>query len=327
MKNQLFFTIAVIFPLIFFCFSGCSFITVSLTTTVKPLEETVVSGSGKDKILLVDISGVITDEKKSGIAHFSHEPDMVSRIKEELKSAAQDKHIQAIILRINSPGGTVTASDVIYHELKKYKKETGDTIVACIMDLGTSGGYYTAVSADKIIAYPTTVTGSIGVIMLNLSMEGLLQKIGVTDTSIKTGKYKDMGSPLKMMTDEEQKIFQDVLDTMYKRFLEVIAEGRKELSQDELAPLADGRIYTARQALDNKLIDQIGYLDEAISLTKKEAGLSDARVIVYHRPGVYKNNMYSQLRNTGIGTINLFNIDIKTFVNPGTPMFLYLWAP
>jgi protease-4 len=195
------------------------------------------------------------------------------------------------------------------------------------MDLGASGGYYVAVSADKIVAHPTTVTGSIGVIMLNLSVEGLLQKIGVKDTSIKTGEHKDMGSPLKTMTEEERKIFQGVLDSMYERFLSVITENRKGLPQEKLKPLADGRIYTAQQALEYGLIDRIGYLDEAIELAKNEAGLTTARVIIYHRPGSYKNNIYSQLSKSGFGTINLLNIDLKTFVRSGTPSFMYLWSP
>lgn len=167
------------------------------------------------------------------------------------------------------------------------------------MDLGASGGYYVAASADRIIAHPTTVTGSIGVIMLNLSVEGLLQKIGITDTSIKTGEYKDMGSPLKTMTEEERRIFQGIMDSLYERFLTAITENRKELPLEKLRSLADGRIYTAQQALENGLIDQIGYLDEAISLAKQESGLTGARVVIYHRPGVYKNNIYSQLGNAG----------------------------
>ncbi|KKO18622.1 MAG: peptidase [Candidatus Brocadia fulgida] len=252
---------------------------------------------------------------------------MVARIKEELKMAARDKHMKAIILRINSPGGTVTASDMIYHELEQFKKKTGMKIIACIMDLGASGGYYVAVSADKIIAHPTTVTGSIGVIMLNLSVEGLLQKIGVKDASIKTGEHKDMGSPLKTMTNEERRIFQGVMDTLYERFLTVIAENRKDLALEKLKTLADGRIYTAQQALEHGLIDQIGYLDEAVLLAKKATSLDKARVVIYHRPGIYKNNLYSQLNQGGFGTINLLNIDLKTFVNSGTPSFMYLWAP
>jgi len=328
MKDKYFLTISTcILGLYLFLASGCSFISVSLVPPVQPLRETTVMGKGKEKILIVEISGIISEEEKRGIAGLSGEPDMVARIKEELKTAAKDKHVKAVILRINSPGGTVTASDMIYHEIEQFKKKTNNKVIACIMDLGASGGYYVAVSADRIVAHPTTVTGSIGVIMLNLSVEGLLQKIGVKDTSIKTGEHKDMGSPLKTMTEEERKIFQGVLDNMYERFLSVIAENRRNLTQEKLKPLADGRIYTARQALEYGLIDQIGYLDEAITLAKEEAGLTTARVIIYHRPGAYKNNIYSQLSNSGFGTISLLNIDLKTFVRSGTPSFMYLWSP
>lgn len=276
---------------------------------------------------MIDISGIISDERRRGLAGLSEEPDMVARIKEELKMAAKDKQIKAIILRINSPGGTVTASDMIYHEIEQFKKNTDINVIACIMDLGASGGYYVAVSADRIVAHPTTVTGSIGVIMLNLSVEGLLQKIGVKDTSIKTGEHKDMGSPLKTMTVEERKIFQGIMDTLYERFLTIIAENRKGITMENLRSLADGRIYTAQQALESGLIDQIGYLDEAISLAKEESGLTKARVVTYHRPGSYRNNIYSQLSSSGFGTVNLLNIDLKSFVNSGTPSFMYLWAP
>lgn len=328
MKHNHFFLISVAALTLCLVFiSGCSFISISLTPAIAPFGETTVSGSGKEKILIIDVSGIISEERKRGLAGLSEEPDMVARIKEELKMAARDKHMKAIILRINSPGGTVTASDMIYHELEQFKKKTGMNIIACIMDLGASGGYYVAVSADKIIAHPTTVTGSIGVIMLNLSVEGLLQKIGVKDASIKTGEHKDMGSPLKTMTNEERRIFQGVMDTLYERFLTVIAENRKDLALEKLKTLADGRIYTAQQALEHGLIDQIGYLDEAVLLAKKATSLDKARVVIYHRPGIYKNNLYSQLNQGGFGTINLLNIDLKTFVNSGTPSFMYLWAP
>src|SRR3972149_5072856 len=199
MNGKFFWSIPIcILGLCLFLAFGCSFISVSLVPPVQPLRETTVMGKGKEKVLIVDISGIISEEEKRGSAGLSGEPDMVARIKEELKTAAKDKHIKAVILRINSPGGTVTASDIIYHEIEQFKKKTNNKVIACIMDLGASGGYYVAVSADRIVAHPTTVTGSIGVIMLNLSVEGLLQKIGVKDTSIKTGEHKDMGSPVLM---------------------------------------------------------------------------------------------------------------------------------
>ena len=130
------------------------------------------------------------------------------------------------------------------------------------------------------------------------------------------------------MTEEERKIFQSILDNMYERFLSVIAENRKDLTLEKLKPLADGRIYTARQAWDYGLIDQIGYLDEPITLAKQEAGLTTARVVIYHRPGaLQEQHMGSQLSNSSFSTINLLNIELKTFVRSGTPSFMYLWAP
>ena len=327
MKDLFIYARSMLFGLYLLVFSGCSFISVSLIPSVEPFEETTIMGMGKDKILIVDISGIISDEGKHGLGFLSDEPNTVSRIKEELTTAAQDDSIKAIILRINSPGGTVTASDIIYHEIEQFKKTSGVPVIACIMDVGASGGYYVAVSADKIVAHPTTVTGSIGVIMLNLSVEGLMQKIGVKDTSIKTGEHKDMGSPLKTMTEEEQKIFHGVLDDMYQKFLAVIVKNRQGLSMEKLRPLADGRIYTARQALELGLIDQIGYLDDAVSLAKEASGLTAARVIIYHRPGTYKNNLYSQLNAPGFGSFNLINVDLKTLVKSGAPSFMYLWSP
>ncbi|MCF6150085.1 MAG: signal peptide peptidase SppA [Candidatus Kuenenia sp.] len=328
MKNNFYRIFSIFFLSCFILLvSGCSFISVSLGPVTGPLREKTVSGRGKDKILIVDISGIISDEKKTGFPALTGGVDMVARIKEELIHAKGDKDVKAVLLRINSPGGAVTASDMIYHEIMQFKKETNKIVVACIMDLGASGGYYVAASADKIIAHPTTVTGSIGVIMLNLSVEGLLQKVGITDTSIKTGEHKDMGSPLKMMTEEERKIFLEILNAMYERFLFVIEENRDGLSAEKIRALADGRIYSAQQALENGLIDRIGYLDDAISIAKKESGLEEARVILYHRPGDYKNNIYSQLGNSGIGAINLLNVDLKTFIHSGAPSFMYLWMP
>lgn len=327
MKDSFLYARTMLLGLCLLLFSGCSFISVSLIPPVEPFEETTVTGTGKDKILIVDISGIISDEGRHGLGFLSDEPNTVSRIKEELTTAAQDDRIKAVLLRINSPGGTVTASDIIYHEIEQFKKASGVPVIACIMDLGASGGYYVAVSADKIVAHPTTVTGSIGVIMLNLSVEGLMQKIGVKDTSIKTGEHKDMGSPLKTMTEEEQKIFHGVLDDMYQKFLAVIVKNRQGLSMEKLRPLADGRIYTARQALELGLIDQIGYLDDAVSLAKEASGLTAARVIMYHRPGTYKNNLYSQLNAPGFGSFNLINVDLKTLVKSGAPSFMYLWSP
>jgi len=172
------------------------------------------------------------------------------------------------------------------------------------------------------------VTGSIGVIMLTVNVEGLLEKIGVTGTAIKSGDKKDMGSPLRPMTPEERQLFQGVINQMYDRFVSVVAAGRSNLSPDQVKKAADGRIYTAQQALDLGLVDRIGYLDDAIELAKTETGLREASVVTYLRPNrEYKDNIYSQAPNGVPQTLNIINLDLRSFVQSGTPRFMYLWSP
>ena len=307
-----------------FLLSGCIY-NINLFPSLKSLQEKHLSGQGKDKIVLMDLSGMITNQGKPGF--LVTQPSMVARIKEELDTAAADPHVKAIVLRINTPGGTVTASDLIYHEVTNFKKTTGKKVIAMIMDLGASGGYYVAVSSDKILAHPTTVTGSIGVIMLNINVEGLLEKIGVSGNVIKSGERKDMGSPFRSMADEEREIFQSMINQMYDRFVAVIAEGRKELTIEQVKKISDGRIYTAQQALDLGLVDQIGYLEDAVAAAKQETGLDEARVVTYYRPGSYKANIYSGLP-AGMGnTINMIHLDLRSLLPAGAPQFMYLWVP
>ncbi len=303
-----------------FC-GGCAFVSVPLFQFTRPLEETTIGGKGKNKILLIDISGVITSEKKRSLMGVDTTPNIVARIKEELDKASGDKKIKAVILRINSPGGTVTSSDIIYNEIMQFKQKRGIFVAACLMDIAASGGYYIANAADMIIAHPTTITGSIGVIAMKFNIKGLMDKVGVREESIKSGDKKDILSPFRGITEEEQKIIQEIINSLFQQFLAVINHGRKDLSMDEIKPLADGRVFTAQQALDYKLIDKIGYLDDAIKTAKNNTGLKDARVVTYHRPMAYKNNIYSQ------ASINLFNFGESGFMAALPIQFMYLWNP
>jgi len=302
--------------------AGC--ISISLFPQTMPLREKTVQGTAADKILLMDISGVISEKGSDSL--LSGAEDLVARIKEELTLAAEDGQIKALLLRINSPGGTVTASDVIHHEISEFKSKRKVPVVAVIMDIGASGGYYIAVAADRIIAHPTSVTGSVGVIMLRVNAEGLLQKIGVEAGVIKSGAKKDIGSPFRPMSEEERAIFQGMIDGFQSRFLEVVTKGRKTLPADRLKVIADGRVLTGPQAVQSGLVDQIGYLDDGIAGAKHLAGLADARVVMYVRPGAYKHNIYSQA--PGTSTLEaLANLDVMGLVRGGTPQFLYLWMP
>ena len=301
--------------------SGC--ISIPLFPQKMPLREKSVQGSGPDKVLLLSISGMISEGKDGGL--LDRDDDLVARIKEELTLAAEDEHIKALLLRINSPGGTVTASDVIYHEIMAFKEKRKIPVVAVIMDLGASGGYYIAVTGDRIIAHPTSVTGSVGVIMLRVSAEGLLQKIGVEASAIKSGAKKDIGSPFRPMTDDERAIFQTMINGFFSRFLDVVSKGRS-LPPDQLKAISDGRVLTGPQALQLGLVDQVGYLDDGIAAAKKLAGLSEARVIMYARPDAYRNNIYSLTGAVG-GLESLARLDLMNLMHGASPQFLYLWMP
>jgi protease-4 len=305
--------------------SGC--IHVDLFPGGGKLKEATLSGEGVDKVLLIDISGMLTTSKSSGIFD---EPSLPARIKEELTKAEQDDHVKAVVLRINTPGGTVTASDLVYHELKAFKKKREVPVIAAIMDLGTSGGYYVAMAADHVLVHPSTITGSIGVIMVTMNAHGLLEKVGVQPASIVSGPKKSMGSPFRPMSDEERAIFQSVIDNLYERFLVVVEEGRPGLDKEKIRTLADGRIYTADIAKAQGLVDEIGYLDEAIDLAKKEAKLEEAQVVTYTRGGVSHHNIYSKFDPPQIGPLGFPKVDANSLfsvLSGGTPQMFYMWMP
>jgi protease IV len=301
---------------------GC--VTVNLLEPPGPVQEVQLSGSGDSKVLLLDLSGVISAQDKEG---FIPQPNLLATFKEELTKASKDEKIKAVVLRINSPGGTVNASDILYHELKTFKGSKKIPVIASMMDVAASGGYYLAMATDAILVHPSTVTGSIGVIMLTVNAKGLLEKVGVEASAITSGPRKDMGSPFRTMTAEEKVIFQSVIDSFYDRFLAVVQEGRPNLSADQIKKLADGRIYSGEQAKAAGLVDDIGYLDEAIELAKKQAGLTDARIVTYRRHGEYQNNIYSRLFGTGSGLGSLASMDLLSIVRGGSPQFMYLWMP
>lgn len=242
------------------------------------LEETV-EGSGEKKIVLIPIQGIIRSES---MAFLPDESAVVEVFKKQLEHIKKDARVEALLLRIDSPGGGITASDIIYNEIIKYKEETKKKVVACMGDVAASGGYYISVGADKIVAHPTTVTGSIGVIMPLINVSGLIQRYGIEDKSITSGAMKDIGSPTRPMRPEEEAVLKEIIQEMYNRFVAVISRGRN-MDIEDVKRLADGRIYTAQQAQEKGLVDQVGYISDAIKLTKELAGLKEARVIKYRK--------------------------------------------
>ena len=305
---------------------GCSLVNIDLYPRIRPLKEETVEGKGKAKILLVDVSGVLSDET-GGLVLGTPPPrvPIVARVREELQKAEEDDAVKALIVRINSPGGTITSSDLIYREIDTFKTRRKIPVVAVMMDVAASGGYYAALAADTIVALPTTVTGSIGVIMLTVNTQGLMEKIGVAPLAIKSGDMKDAGSPFRPLTAQERAVFQSVIDQMYGRFVALIARSRK-IPEDRVRSFADGRIYTAEQAKALGLVDEIGYMDDVVAAARKAAGIEEARVIMYQRPKDYRANFYSAAPAPVPGLETSLQ-QLSALVSGSGPRFLYLWWP
>ncbi len=223
--------------------------------------------SSDDRIALVRVEGVILDSQTT-IG--------------ELKRFSENPSVKAIVIRIDSPGGGVVPSQEIYDAVKRIRSKNNKAVIASMGSVAASGGYYIAAATDRIVANPGTLTGSIGVIMEMANVEGLLQKIGVEGVVIKSGKYKDVGSPLRKMSADERGLLQAVMDDVHKQFIEAVAEGRS-LELRAAQALADGRIFTGRQAKEAKLVDELGDLEDAIQLAAELVGIEGEPKVVEPR--------------------------------------------
>jgi protease-4 len=255
------------------------------------------TGSG-DKIGLVEINDVIMNSE-----------DVVQQI----KKFREDKSIKAILLRINSPGGGVAASQEIYEEVK-YTRDHGKIVVVSMGSIAASGGYYIACGSNLIVANPGTLTGSIGVIAQFISIKDLTEKLGIEETTIKSGELKDSGDPFKKMTDKDKEYFQDVVNNSFGQFLEVVSRERK-ISIDSLRQYATGRVFTGLQAKDIGLIDSLGTFEDAIRITAKLAGIEGEPRIIRERR---RHSLFERLIGTSMDEITgikqkLFNEPILQF--------------
>lgn len=292
-----------------------------------PLVETRVAGVRGPKILMIDIDGVIGQEETSSF--LSSRESTVARVREQLDLARRDETVKALLLRVDTPGGSATASDVIYGELQRFKAERSLPVVAHFMGMATSGGYYIAMAADEIVAEPTSVTGSIGVLFTGMNLAGLMDKLGVEDQTITAGTLKDSGSPLRRMTNEERAVFQTVIDDLHERFRTVVAVGRPLLSKERIADLSDGRIYSAPQALENGLIDSIGSIEDTIDAIEQRLRVSDSVVVSYHRRGEWRSNLYTKAPSEPSALPGLAGsvMDATGLARMMLPGFHYLWWP
>jgi protease-4 len=307
--------------------SGCVFVIGSplslLGRTRPPLEEVVVDGEGRDKVLVVDVSGMITDMPNRRALGLVEEDSTLARIEAELEAAKDDDHIKTVVVYVRSPGGGVTASDDVYRALRRFKDENEVPMVAALGGVAASGGYYVACAADRIVAHPTSVTGSIGVIMLNLNLDGLMHKIGVQDATVKAGRYKNLMSPLKKPDPADREIVQGIVDSLHTHFKDVVREAR-HLDEAQLTKVSDGRVFDAEQARSLGLVDEIGDLRAAIDAGKKAAGIEEAKVIRYRRVGESADTLHA--RWSGDPDAQTFSME-RELLRASGPRFLYLWDP
>lgn len=292
-----------------------------LVSQAEPADGTTVHVSGPlsgPAVVLIDVSGPIVSGHAPPFttAPIAASGDLIPLI----QRAAEDPDVKALVLRINSPGGGVVASDEIYHALRELDKP----IVVSMGDVVASGAYYISMAASHIVANPNTLTGSIGVISQFPNAKELMEKLGIEMTVIKSGKVKDLGSPFRPMTEEEQAIWQAIVEETYDRFVAIVVEGR-DLPEDQVRELADGRVYTGQQALELGLVDALGYEEDAIAEAARLGGIpGEPRVIRYRRQPSFFRWLGGQGWAQGL---SIPGLPPDWFQRLLMPTLEYRWAP
>lgn len=291
-----------------------------------PLTEYRLSGSKDGKVVVMPVKGIISDEMDDQM--FRSKPGVVQELVSQLDIARSDPEVKAVLLKVDSAGGSVTASDILYNEILKFRQETGIKVVVVMMNYAASGGYYISLPADYIIAHPTTVTGSVGVIFIRPDIHELMGKIGVDVKVDTSGQHKDMGSILRSSTEKEDHLFQSLVGNLGDRFIDKVIEHRN-ISGDVVDDIKTARIFLADEARKAGLVDEVGYLPDAVDKAKDLAGLhKDSKVVVYRRSHFANDNIYNPaLMNAGPSTGSLIDLGLPRHLTRNLSGFYYLWVP
>ncbi|MCE7972862.1 MAG: signal peptide peptidase SppA [Leptolyngbya sp. PLA1] len=283
-------------------------------------------GGGGSRVAVIEVRGLIMDGRTPGL--IMDGPNPVDRFAAQLTLAERDPAVKAVIVRITSPGGTVTASHIMHEELRRFSRVTGKPVVASIGEVGASGGYYLALGADTIMAEPTSITGSIGVIMPTVNVSEGLAMIGIRSRSITSGPNKDLANPMEPMRDAQYAVLQSMVDEMYARFRGLVVARRPGLSSGNLDMATDGRVFMGERAKELGLVDELGGLREAFARAKTLAGLERATLVKYADPATPPRSIYSAAGEPE-REINLVQLKVGTgpLGASGTAPFYYLWAP
>ena len=314
---------------------GCgfpSFLITPVSNSTRLQERVVQAGKTGDKVAMIEVEGMLVNARQGGF--LQPQENKVSLFTQQMRAAARDKSVKAVVLRVNSPGGTVTASDTMYEIVKDFRKKTGKPVVASTQEVAASGAYYISCAADKIVAHPTSVIGSIGVMFNTMEFEGAMGKLGIRARAVKSGPLKDMGSPFKAISDHELAVMQEMVNEYFDRFVEIVATHRPVKEERPVMPLDEkyagvysGRVFSGAKAVELGLADQEGQLDDAIKLAKQLGKASGAKVVMYRRPYGYGGSIYASGESTPRpqGNVIQFTLPESRMFLPGG--FYYLWEP
>ncbi len=318
-------------------------VTIDLQPEEPELEQTIViadegASHSSPKVAMIDVRGLISDGAAGGILTGGRARSPVDDLVARLDRAARDGDVRAVLLRINSPGGTVAASETMYAEIRRFAERTGKPVIASLGEVAASGGYYIALAADEIIAQPSTTTGSIGVIVQTLNVSGGMARIGITARSVTSGPNKALASPFETEREAHYAILQQMVDDFYGQFRGLVAQRRPRIPDQAMPMLTDGRVVTGAEAARLGLVDGTGGVREAFARARERANLGPACLIKYHADGDSPRTAYAIVdvpepsaaaRGWGAGgtQINLMQMNLGLAGAEGASGFYYLWVP
>ena len=282
--------------------------------------ERYVSGEGSDKIAVLPVAGTIASEAPGALGAATASPET---LRNQLRQATEDRKVRAVVLEVDSPGGGVVPTDQMHDSIQDFKAETGKPVVVSMGQTAASGGYYISTAADRIFANANTLTGSLGVIFEYLNFTEAAEEYGIQQEVVKSGPFKDIGSPTREPTEEELEILQAYVDEGYDQFVQVIVEGRG-LPEQIVRELADGRVYSGQQAETLGLVDELGDLERATEASRELAGVERATVVRYQRrsPGIVEllQARLAQPKPEAVQVLETAGLNL-------TPELQYLYSP
>ena len=273
---------------------------------------------------MVDIDGILLNHNFGSLVSVGDNP--LSALRDKLEAAARDPKVVGVVLRINSPGGSVTTCDIMAEELRRFRGETHKPIVACLMDLATSGAYFVAVESDRIVAHPTTLTGGLGVVFNHYNLQDAMAQFNLVADPVKSGEKIDMGTVTAPLADESRKMIQQMADAYHEHFQHRVKEHRPTMTAADIKSVQDGRVVLASTAQSLHLVDRVGYLHDAIAEAESLYHVAGAEVVLFHRTGYPAHSLYA-ITPSPASLSEAIPFSYPGLDRSKLPTFLYLWQP